>query len=318
MNIINSPWVLEDNVFSIDGQQKTESAFILGNSLLKQKGCCEEFFSGISCPESNLKDVYSTNEHGESEFTNLPDWSSIHILLNAELVDLAACEIKSLRRSLNLRNGLLERSYEVITPAGYHIEANVQRFLNMGTPETGAIRYYVRSLGFEGKITFKPVLDGAFADKIFPDKAPQWNVLQSRTLKEVAHLWIQTKQTQQQVCEAISYDFLKNNTQKKINPTKIEKQKVAGFSLGIDVRSNEYVCLYKYLSVVSSHNHPGQNLTEVAQQKALHSRDKGWDALLEENTTAWQKIWNDHTPDLKGSLEDQQQTLQQIFLSFLP
>ena len=318
MNIINSPWILEDNVFSMNRSYKNEADFVLGNRLLKQKGCCEEFFSGMSCPESNMSGIYTINADGQPKLSNLPDWASVQLTLNAEVVDLAVCEIKSYRRSLNLKNGLLERSYEVITPAGYHIEAIVQRFMSQSDPEVGAIRYYMRSLGFEGKITFKPVIDGAFPALKMPDIAPEWNVLQTQTLKEVAHLWIQTRHTNFQVCEALSYDFLKNNAPKKLNPTKIEKQKVAGFSLGIDVKANEYVCLYKYISVLNSNDHPYKELTARAQQKALEARDKGWNTLLEENTATWQQLWNDSTPSLPGSLEDQQHALQKIFLSFLP
>jgi len=318
MNIINSPWILEDNVFSTNGISNHDADFVLGNQILKQRGCCEEFSSGDTYPDSNMRGIIFIDDNGNDVLSNLPDWGSIHLILNAEVVDLTVCEIKSYRRSFNLRSGLLERSFEIVTPAGYHIEANVQRFMNMADQETGAIRFYVRSLGFEGKITFKPVLDGAFPARNMPEKAPEWNVLQTQTLKEVAHLWIQTRHTNFQVCEAVSYDFLKNNAQKKLNPTKIEKQKVAGYSLGIDVKTNEYVCLFKYISVLNSNDHPYKELTIRAQQKSLETRDKGWNALLEENTAAWQKIWNDYTPELKGSLEDQQQTLQQIFLSFLP
>jgi maltose phosphorylase len=122
--------------------------------------------------------------------------------------------------------------------------------------------------------------------------------LQSRTQREVAHLWIQTRRTNFQVCEAISYDLFKNNAQIKTNPTKIEKQKVAGFSFGTDLKSGDSVCVYKFVAMLNSLNHNYKELTVRACTKALLAKSTGWNELFEENSQAWMQKWEALKPEV--------------------
>lgn len=272
--------------FQPESQIEMEERLTINNGYIAQRGNFEEFFGGKSFPGTYIDGiVIAGNDPGVLSL--LPDWTSTHLLLNAEHVDLYKCDIKTFSREFNPKNGLLERSFEIITPAGYHIKANVQRFLSMSDRELGVIRFQVKSINFEGKISFTPVIDGAFPAKLFPSKEPEWNILQSRTQRDVAHLWLQIRHSHLQVCQAISYDFLKNNIVKKVNPTKIEKQKVAGFSFGTDVKPNEFVTLYKYVSFVDSLNHHYKELTQIATEKALAAREKGWNSLLNDSNIAW-------------------------------
>jgi maltose phosphorylase len=280
----------DNDSFQPELQIEMEDKLTINNGYVAQRGNFEELFGGKSIPGTYIDGIV-IQENAPDGLSLLPDWTSTHLLLNAEHVDLYKCDIKTFSRELNRENGLLVRSFEIITPAGYHIEANVQRFLSMSDRELGVIRFQVKSINFEGKISFTPVIDGAFPAKLFPDKEPEWNILQSRTQRDVAHLWLQIRHSHLQVCQAISYDFLKNNMVKKVNPTKIEKQKVAGFSFGTDVKPNEFVTLYKYVSFVDSLNHNYKDLTHIATEKALAAREIGWNTLLHDSNIAWDEKW---------------------------
>jgi len=284
-NLQTDLWFIRDKGFVANYQQDVEQKFILSNGLITQRSHFEEFCSTESEIGTFVKGIYSFKNECK-QLSLLPDWTSLNIRLNAEQLDLASCEIIQFNRTIDMFHGILERNFEIVTAEKHHIEVSVQRFLSLHNPEIAAIKYAVKSVNFAGRISFLPVIDGAFNIE-----EPEWNVLQSKTQKDVAHLWIQTRKTNLQVCEAMSYDLFKNNAQIKYNPTKIEKQKVAGFSLGTDIKEGDSVCVYKFASILNSNDHPYQELTNLACEKALSAKLTGWNELLEEHIQAWAASW---------------------------
>jgi maltose phosphorylase len=317
-NLPTDPWCIVQEGFQPGNQLDSEHVFGLGNGLIGQRANFEEFYTGDSFPGTYMSGIFANKPDIEEPFSNLPCWTTLKVWLNAEQLDLAVCEVKSFRRSLNMKQGLLERTFEVVTAQGHHIEVSVQRFLSMAQPEVGVIKYAVKSLGFLGHIAFSPVIDGDFDALYSPDCEPEWNVLQTRTQREVAHLWIQTRRTNYQVCEAMTYDFFKNNAQIKTNPTKIEKQKVAGFSFGTEMKVGDSVCVYKFVALLSSLNNPYQELTTRACSKALAAKSIGWNELVDENVSAWEQKWEDAGLKLTGKVETQQQAICNVFKKFHP
>ena len=283
-------WSISEETFSEEKQAEAEQIFSLANGHIGQPANFEEFYSAKTSIGTQLSGVYCLKNEVKT-LSNLPNWTSLNVRLNTELVDLAQCEIISFHRTLNMKQGILERHFEIKTANNEHIEVCVHRFLSLAQPEIAAIKYSLKSLGFVGRITFSPVIDGDFNSTQAPDDEPEWNVLQSKIQQDVAHLWIQTRKTNFQVCEAMTFDFFKNNAQIKLNPTKIEKQKVAGFSFGTDLKTGDSVCVYKFVAIFNSTNHPYQELTAKAREKALQAKNTGWNELLEENSKAWKQHW---------------------------
>jgi len=295
------PWCIIEEGFQPENQITSEVLFALGNGQIGQRGNLEEYYSAGMQLGTYMSGIFARKPNETEVFSNLPDWTSMKVRLNAELVDLSNCEVKNFRRVLNMQQGFLERTFEVVTAEGHHIEVAVHMFLSLAQQEMGVIKYSVKSIEFMGHISFTPVIDGDFNARYNPDAEPEWNVLQSRTQREVAHLWIQTRRTNFQVCEAISYDLFKNNAQIKTNPTKIEKQKVAGFSFGTDMKTGDSVCVYKFVAMLNSLNHPYKELTARACKKALEAKTAGWTELFEENSQTWMQKWEALKPALKQS-----------------
>ena len=284
-------WLIKEEEFHFENQLTSENLFGIGNGKIGQTGNFEEFLSGMIKPKTHISGIcvnksIENSDNKILQLSSLPDWTSLNVRLNAELLDLAQCDVIDFQRVLNLKHGLLERNFEVITAEKNQISVSVQRFLSLTQPEVGIIKYSVKSINFVGRITFSPVINGDFNDD-----EPEWNVLQSKTQKDVAHLWIQTRKTNFQVCEAIAYDLFKNNAQIKTNPTKIEKQNVAGFSVGTDLKIGDSVCIYKFVALVSTLDYPYNELTTRACDLVINTKNKGWNELFEENCKAWEQKW---------------------------
>ena len=286
------PWCIIQEGFNTNNQLASNRIFSIGNGYIKQNGNFEEFFSGKSVLGSYIKGLEISEETTTDEYKiNSPNWTGIIVRLNDEMLDLATWEVENFQRTLNMHDGLLERTFNATTAKGHSIQVSVKRFLSMAEKEIGAISYSIKSINFEGRISFMPIIDGEIKEDQMTDYESLWNILQSKTQQDVAHLWNQIKLKDFHVCSALSYVLYKNNEKVKLNPTKIEKEKIAGFSMGTDVRSGDTVCLNKYVAIVSSLNYPRQLLTEKACNLALEVKQKGWNQLFEEHAAVWAEKW---------------------------
>ncbi|MDO9152643.1 MAG: family 65 glycosyl hydrolase domain-containing protein [Paludibacter sp.] len=318
------PWCIIEEGFNEDKQLKSESIFSIGNGKIGQRANFEEYYSGETMLGSYLGGVYfpepvadnnrkigysSTND----KIINTPNWSVISVRLNDEKLDMATWDIKNFRRVLNMREGFLERTFEATSFKGHRIQVTAKRFLSMAETEIGAISFTIKSLNFEGRISFQPLIDGDVKNNISNFDEPFWNVLQTKTEQDVSFLWAQTKRNDFHFCAALTYVMYKNNELMNVNPTKIEKEKVAGFSIGADVKIGETVCLNKYVAITSSLNHSRDELTEYACNLSRAAKKKGWNLLFEKHSGAWSKIWSEMDIIIDSDLAAQQAIRYNIF-----
>jgi len=293
----SDPWCIVEEGFQCDNLLDSENVFCLENGYLKQSGNFEEYYSGKSFPGSFISGKTQSGNADHSGFTsentvstgnyvNTPNWIGITVRLNEEKLDLAVWEVLNFKRTMNLHEAILERTFEAISLKGHHIQVIVRRFLSMAEPEVAAISYSIKSLNFAGRISLMPLIEGDLMLTTQHALEPVWNVLQTKTQHDVAHLWTQTRHTDFHICTAVTYEIYKNNEHLNINPIKIEKEKIAGFSVGADVKTGDTLRLNKYLSILNSLNHPRTELTEQACVQALESKQKGWNKLFEEHKVA--------------------------------
>ena len=318
------PWSIVEEGFHSDRQLASESIFSLGNGHMGQRANFEEFYSGetmlgsyiagIYYPEraerGNWKNGYSdTND----KIINVPNWTGIVVRLNDDQLDLCTWDVQNFKRVLNMHEGYLERTFEAISPKGHKIQVSVKRFLSMAESEVGAISYSVKSINYEGRISFMPLIDADVRNRLTNYNEPFWNVLQIKTDQDVSHLWAQTRRIDFHVCCAQTYVFYKNNELLNTIPTKIEKEKAAGYSIGTDVRIGDTVCINKYVAILSSLNHPYDELASRARTLARQAKAKGWNKLFEEHAAIWAHKWLHSDVIIEGDLESQQAIRFAIF-----
>ena len=323
----NDPWTIIEESFHSNHQLDAELIFSLGNDQIIQFGNFEEYYSGETNHGSYIADNYllknteisnpkPENSLNIERINALPNWIGIIVRLNDEKLDLSVWEVIDFKHVLNMKEGFLERSFEAISVHGHHIQVSVKRFLSMAETEVGAIYYSVKSLNFAGRISFMPIIDADLRDSNLNDHEPTWNVLQSKTQRDVSHLWTQTRRTDFHVCSALTYELYKNNELLNLIATKIEKEKVAGFSTGTDVKTGDTLYVIKYVAILNSLNHPMKELTELACTLARETKQKGWNKLFEEHATVWAEKWK-HTITIdEGDIEDQRANRYELFRSY--
>ncbi|MGC9341844.1 MAG: glycoside hydrolase family 65 protein, partial [Bacteroidales bacterium] len=167
---INEWRVIEDS-FNPSMQEASESIFSLGNGRMGQRANFEEKYSGQTFQGTYIAGVYYPDKTrvgwwkiGYPEYfakvLNAPNWIGINVSVNGIELDLNSCKIHSFYRELNMKEGFLLRKFQVSLSNGNEIEVEAKRFLSIADDEIGAIRYAVKSLNFDGEISFTPYIDG--------------------------------------------------------------------------------------------------------------------------------------------------------------
>lgn len=317
-------WNIIEDEFHADDLRMSESIFSLGNGRFGQRGNFEEPYSSDSYPGSFVAGIPFLDKtrvawwkNGFPRFyTRIPNaanWSSIHLRLIDEELDLALWDVNSFNRRLDMYDGISYRDVKATSPRGNSLQVHVEHLVNMAHPDLCLIRYSVTSLNYTGRLSLLPLLEANLNDHAEYTEEKIWNVLDSGINLDCAYLWTQTRREDAQVCYALSYHFYKNNKEAVHNPIRIEKGKVTGFSLGADVKPGDTVTLVKYVVVASSLYYERPHLVETSIRMARQAKADGWDALTEDHRQAWHAIWEEADVTIEGDPEAQQGIRYNIF-----
>ena len=162
-------WRLVYHGYDPEKERSREALLSVGNGLFGTRGAFEECGPDtISYPGTYMAGVYnklaSTVEERvlyNEDLVNVTNWLPVTFKVNDnEWVDLHSVKTGALKRTLNLRDGLLTRSVKVYTPDGGEYQVVSSRFASMHNPHLAALRYEILVLKTAGDITLKVGLHG--------------------------------------------------------------------------------------------------------------------------------------------------------------
>jgi maltose phosphorylase len=118
---IVDPWNIIEEDFNPSYAQVAESIFSLGNEYMGTRGFFDEGYSGQSLVGNYFNGIYARLNQTPSAYkgmvnstefmVNAVNWLYTRIKIDDELLDLHNSKFSDFRRVLNLRNGLLRRSF---------------------------------------------------------------------------------------------------------------------------------------------------------------------------------------------------------------
>ena len=168
--IKHDEWCIIEEGFVPEYNRISESLFSIGNGWMGQRANFEEKYSGDTLQGSYVAGVYYPDKtrvgwwkNGYPEYfakvLNSVNWIGLHITIEGEELDLATSTINSFQRVLDMKQGVLRRSFVAETKKGHSIEVLAERFVSAQEGEVGAIKYQIKPLNFEGTIEVEPYLD---------------------------------------------------------------------------------------------------------------------------------------------------------------
>jgi len=310
-------WLIIETRFEPERARDSESIFALGNGMMGQRANFEETYSGDTLPGTYVAGVYYPDKTvvgwwkvGYPEYfakvPNAPSWTGIIVRIDGQELDLALCRIVNFRRELNMREGLLTRSFTATMPSGRMVEVTARRFLSMDEPEKAAISYSLRITGGNGKIELIPWLNADVYNEDANYNEKFWEKEFSSTDGNRAVVVAQTRKTAFVVATAMENTFTLNGRPAQAGVVITDTDKTVHCCFSSPYAGGDTFTVTKYAAVLSSFNHPVEGIAGKAMATAGKAAEKGFDALLEAHRKAWEKKWEMGDIVIKGDIAAQQ------------
>src|SRR5690606_23866738 len=203
-------WQIIEEGFDPHYNKISESVFSIGNGRMGQRANFEEDYSGETLRGNYVAGVYYPDKtrvgwwkNGYPEYfakvLNAPNWIGVHISVDNQRLDLAKCKVEDFRRVLDMRTGLLSRSFVATFPDSKKVRVESSRFCSMANHEIGAIRYAITPLNFTAKATFSIYTDAdvvnmdanydeKFWEEVFKDASEGRALVTAQTKKTLFHV----------------------------------------------------------------------------------------------------------------------------------
>ena len=217
--IIADNWKIIEEGFDVTRVESSESIFSIGNGAMGQRANFEEDYSGQTLQGSYIGGVYYPDKtkvgwwkNGYPEYfakvLNAPNWIGIQIRIENEILDLNNCpRITDFRRELDMKNGVLKRSFTASMKNKIEILVSSTRFLSMDDDEIGAIKYEITPLNQNAKISCIPFLDGGIKNKDSNWDEKFWKINSLSSVNQSAFLEAETYKTKFKICSYMNNDF---------------------------------------------------------------------------------------------------------------
>lgn len=318
-------WCIIEEGFSPDNHRSSESIFSLGNGRMGQRANFEEKYSGKMLQGTYIGGVYYTDKtrvgwwkNGYPEYfakvLNAPNWTGIDVEINGEPLDLAVCKVSHFVRTLNMKEGYLERSFTAEMPNGDRVKVRAHRFISMDNKELAAIRYEVEALNFSGDIQFTSYIDGDIKNQDANYDEQFWDIIETNALEGESYLRTVTKKTNFQVGVGIKYvAVVDGKSYRTPDDDTIVEEKYAANRISIFAEQGKKIVFYKYAAVLSSLNYKAEEIIPTATAIVKKAAETGFATLFEAHRLVWQEIWEHADIAIEGDVKAQQGIRFNIF-----
>jgi len=317
-------WKIIEEGFNKEHVTASESIFSLGNGMMGQRANFEEFYSGDTLQGSYIGGIYYPDKtrvgwwkNGYPEYfakvLNAPNWIGIGLKINGKVLDLNTCKIIDFYRELDMKNGVLTRSFVVEFTDGDIAKIHATRFLSLTLQEVGAIKYSVTPINFQGEIEFAPYLDAGIMNQDSNYDEFFWEILDKKEGQDEAYILSKTLKTGFLVSTGMKMELLLNDVVVNIQNEVESTEKSISYKYKTTVNIGDTFSLVKYGGYVQSMNHPEGELFNMSKQVLNKASEMGFDVLLEKQEISWAKIWETADITISGDVKAQQAIRFNIF-----
>jgi maltose phosphorylase len=311
------PWLIIEKDFNPANHKNSESIFSLGNGRMGQRANFEEKYSGDMTLGNFIGGVYYPDptkvgywKHGYpayfAKLVNLPSWIHIDIQIDGETLDLAKCKVHDFVRTLNMQEGILERSFVAEFKSGKRLKVSAKRFLSIVDTEIGAIRYMLEPINFSGDMIVSPHIDTCVRNDWSNFGNEFFVVVDSQVKDTEAFVNIQTLKTDFHVCIGTKFSIEQNGKTVTFHHDVMKHNCCVGSHAKIQCHQGEETVIFKYAAIVPSLHFDKSSLTTICKELLHKAYEKGFAALLNEHTNAWHAKWDNGDVIIDGDVDAQQ------------
>jgi maltose phosphorylase len=310
-------WNIIEDGFVPEEHEKSESIFSIGNGRMGQRANFEEQYSGKSLRGSYVAGVYYPDKtrvgwwkNGYPEYfakvLNAPNWIGINVQIEGEALDLANCKIESFRRTLNMKEGYLERIFVAQLESGKKVKVLAKRFLSMANPELAAIKYSVTPLNFEGNIQFIPYIDADVRNQDANYDEKFWQTIDKKAGEREGFIISRTKKTKFHVSIGMKFNITQDHVSLDFKQNVLENKKFVANQVDVFCKQDQETVLYKYVACLSSEYHKKKKMMEKTQMLVRKAAATGFEILLNDHIQSWSEKWKESDIVIEGDVAAQQ------------
>ncbi len=317
-------WNIVEEGFVPELNRVSESIFSLGNGRMGQRANFEEKYSGDTLQGTYVAGVYYPDKtrvgwwkNGYPEYfakvLNAPSWIGIQVSVDGEELDLATARVSAFRRVLHMKEGYLERSFDAELTSGKRLRVCARRFCSIVDDEAGAVCYAITALNFDGNVSITACIDGDVKNEDSNYDEHFWTAQGRTSSAEEAQLIMKTRKTDFVVCMGMRLQARIDDAlvESQLNAT--ESETCVGLSCVVPLLAGQQLVVHKLVSVLSSENHPVDQLLLHSSAVLERIARKGFDGMLREQSEAWARKWEKSDILIEGDVAAQQAIRFNIF-----
>ena len=316
-------WNIIEDGFDPHLNKISESIFSIGNGMMGQRANFEETYSGETLQGNYIAGIYYPDKtrvgwwkNGYPEYfakiLNAANWIGLEIRVGEEILDLANCKVTKFRRTLHMRGGYLERSFEAEFASGKKLSINAKRFYSIERDEIGALRYEIKSLNFSETVFVRSYLDGDIKNEDSNYDEKFWEEETCELYNDSAMLILRTRKSNFQVATAIKTQMVCEGVELD-GFNKVREKKYAAHETSIQLKEGSSLVITKFAANLSSENHNPEKLAENSMRMVRLAAEAGFEALLKEQADAWKVKWDQNDMVIEGDVSAQQAIRFNIF-----
>lgn len=294
-------WEIIEDGFDPNYSMVAESVFSLANEHMGVRGCFEEGYSGETLSGSYFNGIYlrfnreDYHYKGDSRIgemmINSVDWLKTKIVLDGEKLDLFTSSFSDFKRVLDLRTGLLVRSFVWETKTGKKTEIVFERLVSMDNTPFGAQRISITPKNHSEDIEVSLLVDNGIIHG--SEKENYWDVCDTKDLED--RFWACST-----INQGIQGDkFISSDHMITVSDTHTAEPFSEGKANG------------KVYTISLNEGRTTQIVRLVRNVKANEFKEDAFtgldfETLLENNRKWWEKVWKVSDIEIHGDVKNQQ------------
>jgi maltose phosphorylase len=305
------PWAIIEEGFHPEQGRVSESIFSLANEYMGLRGYFDEGYSGDTLVGSYLNGVFEERTfppewmrgvtNRTTTMVNSVDWVYTRLTVDGEQLDLAKSKVTDFTRCLDLKAGLLTRSFTWHTASGKTLKVAFSRFVSMDAPHLGCQRVTFQALDFSGPIEVTAGLDFSPIHEDFGNNI--WTCPRKGSENGLVAILGQTEKSGHRVFSSFRLGFASPP------PTEfVAEEKFAGLRFALPLKQGEATSFDKM--VVNLAEKDRQVDTNEVWRRGLKLaagyRDLSFDAAAEAHRAYWRNAWETLDVTIDGHPADQQ------------
>lgn len=321
------PWNVTETEWDVQYNYRNETTFALSNGYIGTRGTFEEAYdfdidTGL---EGNfINGFYESEEirYGEANFgsplhsqslLNLPNLKRMRLSVEGEELDIRKGRLTGYKRSLSMKNGILERSFDWESPSGKRLHVDIRRFVSFKWKNIMEIKYCVTPLNFCGEIKIvsgldadvenhtrktNPIVDyGPFGRKLAPiELCADGAAIYYEGVTENSHLTAACGCTHSAVTTDKEGRKKAEGCRTDISTAELN----AEISFLFRVQQEETICVEKYICYTSDLDMEKENLKAFTMQMLKEAQNTGYDSAEVQQIKYMNEYWEQADVVIKG------------------